>query len=477
MPGEAECGPIRLFVAGAAIFLIPATASHFWQYRAMQLEVRTWEVAYLWYPLPVGPSGKAYLQPEAARRRKIEIGFLDVDHFTHLRLSSKAETNNILRFKKTINFSSTQMATVFDLEKKRDFYLSLLIKKLERDNKSSLSKILLRSSIEVVSEFEYDNLDGGQYGHKVRLFLSEDIFLDIVDKKSEFENSLLKEFNKIYTPKNEYICDVEISVLESFENIPLSAKMIYSHNKMPSINDEDMSRIWKNPDNIKVFISHRDADKIEASRIQSLLSKYNISSFVAHEDIEGTEEWIKEILRALQSMDIFTTYMTKNFFDSNWTNQEIGFALGRNVPVIPIKNHINPEGFISILQAKPYSSENFCIDFISLLLKQKDIHTGLKEKTIDCIISALAEAESWDKADSIYKAFQHVKKLTSQQLEVLIKAFNTNRQINECIAISGYDCYGKCRGNGDITAKLEKWTGSKYQVTRVHGKVRIQNVE
>ncbi len=90
---------------------------------------------------------------------------------------------------------------------------------------------------------------------------------------------------------------------------------------------------------------------IDFTNQEKELSKYNISCFVAHEDIEPNEEWLKCIEDALMSMDIMLALVTENFDKSKWTCQEIGFALGRSIPIISIKNGMDPFGFFGKKQA------------------------------------------------------------------------------------------------------------------------------
>ena len=59
-------------------------------------------------------------------------------------------------------------------------------------------------------------------------------------------------------------------------------------------------------------------------------------------------------------MDGFAALMTKNFHDSNWTDQEIGFALGRGVMVIAVNLGRNPYGFIGDMQALKTSWAKSC---------------------------------------------------------------------------------------------------------------------
>ena len=67
------------------------------------------------------------------------------------------------------------------------------------------------------------------------------------------------------------------------------------------------------------------------------LANYGIASFVAHKDIEPMWEWELEIRRALFSMDFLIALLTEEFSNSNWTDQEIGVAYGRRIPIIPIR--------------------------------------------------------------------------------------------------------------------------------------------
>lgn len=108
---------------------------------------------------------------------------------------------------------------------------------------------------------------------------------------------------------------------------------------------------WENTTKLRLFISHISKDKEKATRLKDCLSPYAISGFVAHEDIHPTLEWQKEIERALHAMDAFVAILTPGFSKSVWTQQEVGFAVGRGVKIISLKMGEDPMGFISHQQA------------------------------------------------------------------------------------------------------------------------------
>jgi TIR domain len=111
-------------------------------------------------------------------------------------------------------------------------------------------------------------------------------------------------------------------------------------------------RIWPDDSKFRLFISHIAEHKDKAIRLRECLAPYEISGFVAHEDIHPTTEWQIEIERALNVMDAFLAIHTKGFSNSFWTQQEIGYAVARGVKIISLKmDREDPTGFIQKHQA------------------------------------------------------------------------------------------------------------------------------
>jgi hypothetical protein len=101
----------------------------------------------------------------------------------------------------------------------------------------------------------------------------------------------------------------------------------------------------------KLFLSHLAAHRSWVGELQVCLLRFGISSFVAHNDIEPTAEWLTQIETALTSCEGLVALLHKDFHASRWTDQEIGFAMGRGVPVFSIRLGEDPYGFIGRFQA------------------------------------------------------------------------------------------------------------------------------
>ena len=101
----------------------------------------------------------------------------------------------------------------------------------------------------------------------------------------------------------------------------------------------------------RLFITHLSSEKVFAAELQEVLLRFGITSFVAHNDIEPTLEWQAQIETALSTADALVALLHPNFHASNWTDQEIGFAMGRSLPVFAVRLGQDPYGFIGRFQA------------------------------------------------------------------------------------------------------------------------------
>lgn len=100
----------------------------------------------------------------------------------------------------------------------------------------------------------------------------------------------------------------------------------------------------------RLFISHLSLEKALAAQLQQALLAFGISGFVAHNDIEPTLEWQSQIETALSTADSLVALLHPAFHASSWTDQEIGFAMGRGLPVFAVRFNQDPYGFIGRFQ-------------------------------------------------------------------------------------------------------------------------------
>jgi nucleoside 2-deoxyribosyltransferase len=148
--------------------------------------------------------------------------------------------------------------------------------------------------------------------------------------------------------------------------------------------ESEVAHIWE-PSKLRFFISHRDKHKAEAKQLGEELKKYGISSFVAHDSIQAMSTWKHEIMKALQTMDACLCFITSDFYDSEWTNQEVGFALARGIPIYLYSvDKTDPKGFKLDTQAiKTGTSE-----LVNCIKRDFSSNSSFKRSFIDSLIEA-----------------------------------------------------------------------------------------
>ena|SRR2546422_1977921 len=107
----------------------------------------------------------------------------------------------------------------------------------------------------------------------------------------------------------------------------------------------------------KIFVSHSHHEKEIAGWIKGELERFGAFGFVAHEDINPTEEWQGAILKNLKECDVFLALLSGNFATSDWTDQESGIAIALGKVIVPVKVNLDPYGFIGKYQALKWDSE------------------------------------------------------------------------------------------------------------------------
>lgn len=177
---------------------------------------------------------------------------------------------------------------------------------------------------------------------------------------------------------------------------------------------------WKSG-HFKLFISHLASFKNTISALKCELEKYGISSFVAHEDIEPTMEWQVEIEKGLFTMDALCAVLMPKFKESNWTDQEIGVAIGRDVLVVPIRRELDPYGFIGKYQGYQALGKNLneVAEGVFMILAK---NPKTRNKLINCLIDLFISSN--DSTDA-YNRILSLKKINDLPEEMIKRIRNS----------------------------------------------------
>ena len=266
-----------------------------------------------------------------------------------------------------------------------------------------------------------------------------------------------KGLDNIQDIQNEFIAEVffEMEVPDDQDWRGDSGLLISRSRVIP---DTVVSRIW-DKDCFRVFLSHKTEVKKETSILKEKLRLYGVSCFVAHEDIHPTNEWQNEIENALHTMDVFVALLTDEFHESLWTDQEVGFAFGRGVPIISVKLGKDPYGFIGKFQALSCSWEKAPAEIAKILIK--------KEPMVNAYINAIRDCLNFDNANKLAELLPLLDRLSETQIEKIQKAFNENGQVHDSYGFNGKN--PRYFGDG-LAYHLRRITKVDFRISS-HGKI------
>ena len=202
------------------------------------------------------------------------------------------------------------------------------------------------------------------------------------------------------------------------------AKHLGTASELESVGSPDF---WSSSD-ARVFISHVSNIKERTSQLKIALTDFGMHGFVAHEDIEPTREWQVEIEVALATMDSLVALLSPGFNESKWCDQEVGVAIGRRVPIVPVRIDLDPYGLFGKYQAIQGKGKNpnevASLVFVALIAKPQ-----IGPKITSQLVRMLAASRSWDESRRISSLIEQSVFITADHVRAMKKAKDENKEV------------------------------------------------
>lgn len=178
------------------------------------------------------------------------------------------------------------------------------------------------------------------------------------------------------------------------------------------------------------------------------LDRFAFSCFVAHDAIQPSRQWQEVIELALRTCDVLVAYVTPDFASSAWTDQEVGWALGRGSIVIPVRVGADPHGFFGAYQAVSWKEGDRApvtaaaiarAIAVAVFTHQRRGAARLIRPMSDAIIDAFCLSRSFD---ATRRRFELLKLLpnsawSEERVAKIETAIVENRQIREGVIERG----------------------------------------
>lgn len=188
------------------------------------------------------------------------------------------------------------------------------------------------------------------------------------------------------------------------------------------------------PDSFRLFASHLAKDKEYVTELQTQLLNLHIDTFVAHKDITPSLEWQAQIRAALQSCDALVALLTPDFHESVWTDQEVGFVMGRGRVTVAVRLGRDPYGFMGSVQAFQgvgKKEKALAEEVLDAFLVNPQTSAAMNE----ALISHFEKSDDFFSAQSNVKLLQRIKHSNPILASRIIQAITNNDQVGRAHAV------------------------------------------
>lgn len=227
--------------------------------------------------------------------------------------------------------------------------------------------------------------------------------------------------------------------------VSIATELSVPHNHVVADPKRVLEATFWEPFHLRLFLSHLSSFKKTTGQLQAALRRYGISAFVAHVDIEPTREWMDEIEAGLHSMDALVAILMPGFKESNWTDQEVGVAVGRGILVIPVMKGLNPYGFISRYQG--LNSQGKTVATVASEIFQILVRSPkTRIRMLSCLTETTIQSKSEEEALEKLRHIGSVKDLPSPYLQkiqesapvsTMLTAMAPLAELNKLLAAAG----------------------------------------
>jgi hypothetical protein len=303
--------------------------------------------------------------------------------------------------------------------------LSSLIELLRHQNDVAMVQLLTKASCRIECH-QVENFNHVIDVYTIFIEIPIEQYAPIEEKTENIERKLYQKVKSLIAPTNGF----------SISALHVRPRLVGDIRQTKVITNLESSRIW-DEGCLRVFLSHVSAHKKKVVELKSQLRDFHVSAFVAHEDIEPSRKWQKEIELALNSMDAFIPLLTEDFHNSNWTDQELGIALGLDAVIIPVRLGRDPYGFIGEnqgLSGDLKKTKELASGIIDALL----LNTRLGSLMRDVLVNGLEKSESFIDSIQICERLNEVNGFTDEQIKRLQAALKNNDQVYNAFKVPGW---------------------------------------
>lgn len=182
------------------------------------------------------------------------------------------------------------------------------------------------------------------------------------------------------------------------------------------------------PEALYIFASHLSEHRAFLGEVATDLARYGIRLFVAHDSIPMDAPWEKEIVDALNECHAGAAFIHPGLHGSYYCMQELGWMLGRGIPIARLMFDESPRGLLGAHQGRPLLGRS-ASEVASAIVDWATDHPGLHPHLAASLTAALENSPSYRVTDRIWARLRDLQALTEEQVLRVVRAAELNPQV------------------------------------------------
>lgn len=220
------------------------------------------------------------------------------------------------------------------------------------------------------------------------------------------------------------------------------------------------------PGRLLLFGSHLSTERVFVGKVEVALRNYGITLFVAHDSIPVDADWQPEIAEALRRCNAGVVFLHKGIHDRYYCMQEVGWLLGRDVPIARLLFDEPPQGLLGSKQGITARGRS-AMDVAGIVLDYVAGKPELQPQLATSLVHAMKQSPSFRTTDTVWAKLQDFRDLTLQQATVLVEAAEDQDQVYR----AGVGGWGGANYRGviaDFVAKQPEAAPLAERIARLH---------
>lgn len=191
---------------------------------------------------------------------------------------------------------------------------------------------------------------------------------------------------------------------------------------------------------LHLFASHVSEHQEFVEDVRDQLARFGVDLFVASHSIDPETEWAEKIEIGLDAAHAGVAFLHPGFSSRPYCQQEVGWLLGRRVPVYRFRFGEDPPAMLDSRQgadAAGWTAERIADEVLQRVLEDSNLGSHLRTS----LCGALRDSTSFRLTDRLWDVLPKDAPFTPDQLADLVDAAESNSQVFRAERASSGDTY------------------------------------